>query len=383
MDFDLQWLLWALPLAFALGWLASRVDVRQWKREQTDSPKVYYKGLNLLLNEQQDKAIDTFIEAMQHDPDTSDLHFALGNLFRRRGEYERAVRVHEHLLQRADLPKSERARAQYALAQDYLKAGLFDRAEAAYRALEGTAFATEARLALLGQLERSRDWNAAIDVARQLEATGTGSFASHIAHCWCELALEADAAGHAGAADDAVRAAREAAPQAARPLVLAGQRAAARGAHAQALELWGQLIAAQPAFVNLVAREYAESAIAAGAAAAARDRLLALYRRAPTVDLLEAIVALEPDRSAGRARLLEHLRAHPSLSAARVLLATDAAGAPDGSEPRILRDAVQRASAPLHRYRCAACGFEAEHYFWQCPGCLGWDTYPPQRLDDQ
>jgi lipopolysaccharide biosynthesis regulator YciM len=383
MDFDLQWLLWGLPLAFALGWLASRVDVRQWKREQNDSPKVYYKGLNLLLNEQQDKAIDAFIEAVQHDPDTSDLHFALGNLFRRRGEYERAVRVHEHLLQRADLPKAERARAQYGLAQDYLKAGLFDRAEAAYRALEGTAFATEARLALLGLLERSREWNAAIDVAQRLEATGTGSFASHIAHCWCELALEADAAGHAAAADAAVQAARDAAPQAARPLVLAGQRAASRGEHAQALELWGQLIAAQPTFVNLVAREYAEAAIAAGTGGAARERLLGLYRRAPTVDLLEAIVRLEPDASARRARLLEHLRAHPSLSAAQALLAADAAQAAEGSEPRILREAVQRAARPLHRYRCAACGFEAEVYFWQCPGCLGWDTYPPQRLDDQ
>ena len=105
MDFDLQWLLLGLPIAFGLGWLASRLDVRQWRREQTDSPKAYFKGLNLLLNEQQDKAIDAFIEAVQRDPDTLDLHFALGNLFRRRGEYERAVRVHQHLLGRAGRPE--------------------------------------------------------------------------------------------------------------------------------------------------------------------------------------------------------------------------------------------------------------------------------------
>ena len=79
------------------GW-RSRFDLRQWKREQRDSPKAYFKGLNLLLNEQQDKAIDAFIEAVQNDPDTTELHFALGNLFRRRGEFERAVRVHQHLL---------------------------------------------------------------------------------------------------------------------------------------------------------------------------------------------------------------------------------------------------------------------------------------------
>ena len=133
MDFDtpglLLGLLVALPVAFLLGWAASRIDLRQLKRADRQAPKAYFKGLNLLLNEQTDKAIDAFIEAVQHDPDTSELHFALGNLFRRRGEFERAVRVHQHLLQRADLSAADRERAQHALAQDYMKAGLFDRAE--------------------------------------------------------------------------------------------------------------------------------------------------------------------------------------------------------------------------------------------------------------
>ena len=140
MDFDFQWLLIGLPVAFALGWMASSFDLRQLKRERQDSPRAYYKGLNLLLNEQQDKAIDAFIEAVQNDPDTTELHFALGNLFRRRGEFERAVRVHQHLLGRADLKAGDRDRAQLALAQDFMKAGLFDRAEAAWHALEGTPF---------------------------------------------------------------------------------------------------------------------------------------------------------------------------------------------------------------------------------------------------
>ena len=133
MDFELQWLLLAFPLAFLLGWVASRLDLRQLKREDRASPQAYFKGLNLLLNEQQDKAIDAFIEAVQHDPDTSDLHFALGNLFRRRGEYERAIRVHQHLLARADLRQEEREKAQHALANDFMKAGLFDRAEEAFQ----------------------------------------------------------------------------------------------------------------------------------------------------------------------------------------------------------------------------------------------------------
>ncbi len=149
MDFDLQWLLIGLPIAFGFGWIASRLDIGQWKRAQREAPKAYFHGLNLLLNEQHDKAIDAFIEAVQRDPDTTELHFALGNMFRRRGEFERAVRVHQHLLQRADLGAADRARAQHALAQDFVKAGLLDRAEEAYRALEGTGYDIEAKLARL------------------------------------------------------------------------------------------------------------------------------------------------------------------------------------------------------------------------------------------
>ncbi len=384
MNFDLQWLLLGLPIAFALGWLGSRLDLRQWKREQHDSPKAYFKGLNLLLNEQQDKAIDAFIEAVQHDPDTSDLHFALGNLFRRRGEYERAVRVHQHLVSRADLPRAERDRAQHALAQDFMKAGLFDRAEEAYKALEGTAFATEAQLALLTLHERSRDWRAAVEVAQKLEKSGTASFASRIAHYWCELAEEADARHQAVEADEALSQARAASPQSARPIVLAGQRAHARGDHAAALTLWGELLTAHPASFNLVARDYAAAALVCGEQAAALERLQSLYRRAPTMDLLAAIATLDAAPGAQRARLLNHLQEQPSLSAAQELLRqmTSEGFQLDANEVQGLRDAVSRAAKPLQRYRCAACGFEAQHYFWQCPGCLSWDSYPPQRLED-
>jgi len=383
MDFDQQWLLWALPIAFALGWLARVWDQRQRRRDLEGSQKVYYQGLNFLLNEQHDKAIDSFIAAVQQDPDTSELHLALGNLFRRRGEYERAVRVHQHVLGRADLPKSDRDRAQHGLAQDYLKAGLFDRAEAAFEALAGTSFDTESRLALLDLHERSRDWKAAVGVAEELEKSGAGSFASRIAHYWCELALEADVARQPEVAADALTRARDVAPSDARPLVLSGEQAAARGDHAAALRFWNTLMTARPAAFNLVARRYAASARATGDAAGALARLQALYEKAPTLDLLETVASLQPDNSAKESRLLSHLREHPTLAAAQSLLAQRDPAAPLGAaEAGAVGDAVRRAARPLHRYRCAACGFEAEHYFWQCPGCLGWDTYPPQRLED-
>ncbi|MFO1219804.1 MAG: lipopolysaccharide assembly protein LapB [Burkholderiaceae bacterium] len=386
-EFDLQWLLIGLPVAFALGWAASRLDIRQGRRADRAAPKAYFKGLNLLLNEQHDKAIDAFIEAVQSDPDTVELHFALGNLFRRRGEFERAVRVHEHLLQRGDLPAAERARAQHALAQDFVKAGLLDRADSAYEALEGTAYELEARLARLSLAERARDWRAAAALATQLEASGTGSYATRIAHHWCEIAQQAAAQGNASEADDALAQARRIAPQAPRPLLMAARRAQQAGDAAAAYARYAELIAVAPAMLTLVADEMAGAALAGGRADAARELFQRRHEQQPSTDLLAALRRLDEARSASdaasaattRARAL--LQQQPSLSAALEVLNTldDAEREP---ALRGVRDAVARAARPLRRYRCAACGFEAQQHFWQCPGCLGWDTFPPQRIEE-
>jgi lipopolysaccharide biosynthesis regulator YciM len=378
-DFDVQWLLIGLPVAFALGWIGSRIDLRQWRREQRAQPKAVFKGLNLLLNEQPDKAIDAFIEAVQNDPDTSELHFALGNLFRRRGEFERAIRVHEHLLQRADLPKKEREQAQHALAQDFMKAGLFDHAERAFAALDGSPYDTEARLALLQLHERARDWRAAVDDATRLERSGAGSFAPRVAHHWCELALEAEARTDDAAVEAALVQAREAAPDAPRAHVQAGQRHARAGRHDEALAAWSPLRQRHPGVFALIAPEYAASAKAVARSGEALAALQALHMQQPSSDLMTAIAALDGDAARARARHAEQLARQPTLAAAAAVLRDRA----DDDTGRALAGIVEHAAAPLARFRCAACGFEVQRWFWQCPGCLGWDTFPPQRLQDQ
>jgi lipopolysaccharide biosynthesis regulator YciM len=390
MDFDFQWLLLGLPLFFILGWLGSRLDLRQLKRETRDSPKAYYKGLSFLLNEQQDKAIDAFIEAVQNDPDTTELHFALGNLFRRRGEFERAVRVHQHLLGRGDLAARERERAQHALAQDIVKAGLFDRAEEAYKALEGTPWHTEARLALLNLYERSRDWRAAIEIAQQLEGTGTGSFARRISHYWCELSLVADQQDRTDESERALQQAIKADASSPRPWVMQGERLARAGKPAEAVDAWNELRVRDPATFALVAIDYASAALACARAPAAQAVLESLLADAPRLDFLAAWASLEPDVEVVANRYRQMLHAHPTLSAAREVLqqpaiaATAAAVGPFAEQSLAdVRSAVTRAAKPLQRYRCAACGFEAQRHFWQCPGCLTWDSYPPLRIEEQ
>ncbi len=381
-EFNLTWLLLLPALGFALGWLASRLDLRQVRREERDSPRAYYKGLNLLLNEQQDKAIDAFIEAVQNDPDTTELHFALGNLFRRRGEFERSVRVHQHLLSRADLSSADRDRAQYALAQDYAKAGLFDRAEAAYRALESSAFANEAHRALLDLYERSREWVQAHEMAAKLEAAGAGSYAARMAHHLCEQAQERAAAGNMSSAWQLLEHAHHTAPMAARAVVMMGQWQAQQGHPEQALATWGRLLELPQAPVALVADDIVRCVQPSGGVLL--ERALQLLRQAyaeqESLVVLQAINTLAP-QDAGPA-LQAHLARQPSLSAAAAVLKLPAEQWQEqGLKP--LREALERSALPLQRYRCAACGFEAQRYFWQCPGCLSWDSYPPQRIEEQ
>ena len=385
MEFDLSWILLGLPIVFALGWFASRLDLRQLRIEDRQAPKAYFKGLNYLLNEQQDQAIDAFIEAVQKDPDTSELHFALGNLFRRRGEYERAVRVHEHLLSRADLSRTDRDRAQHALSLDFLKAGLLDRAEDALRKLEGTRYQEQAWLTLLSLHERARDWAQAAGVAQQLQQAGQADFSGRLAHYLCEQAADAlNKKKDPAAAQSLLQQAIRDVPGAARPRIQLAGLLAGRGDDAGAFE---QLAALEPhasQAVPLVASELVRIGHASGQLARAQQLLERSYAALPSVDVADALVQAEIAAGApmqqARQGYVRHMAQEPSLIAAARWLSHEAF-AQEGAQPAVQRS-VEHAARPLARYRCAACGFEAQGYFWQCPGCQAWESFPPRRIEE-
>jgi lipopolysaccharide biosynthesis regulator YciM len=380
MEFDFTWVLLGFPIAFTLGWLASRLDLRQLRIENRQAPKAYFKGLNFLLNEQQDQAIDAFIEAVQNDPDTSELHFALGNLFRRRGEYERAVRVHEHLMSRGDLAQPERERAQHALALDFLKAGLLDRAEAALRKLEGTPFEEEAWLALLSIYERSRDWANATEIAARLGSSSHGSFSTRQAHYLCEQASTSVAAGDTAKALDSLRQAVALAPASARPLIDLAKLQNQLGQPHEALQTLLRLPEAAPQALPLAAVLLANIAQNSREQPATLALLKASYAQAPSIDVIEAIVKLEEDPVAARQWYVQHLEREVSLVAAGKWIAGEKLE--DAHHHTLVQRAMDQATKPLMRYRCAACGFEATQHFWHCPGCQAWDSYPARRIEE-
>ncbi|MDW5444560.1 lipopolysaccharide assembly protein LapB [Polaromonas sp. SM01] len=380
MEFDFTWVLLGFPIAFTLGWLASRLDLRQLRIENRQAPKAYFRGLNFLLNEQQDQAIDAFIEAVQNDPDTSELHFALGNLFRRRGEYERAVRVHEHLMSRGDLTQTDRDRAQHALALDFLKAGLLDRAEIALRKLEGTSYEEEARLALLSIYERSRDWDHATEIAAKLDSASHGSFSNRQAHYLCEQAIAAAASGDTEQALTKLQQAVSLAPASPRPLIDLAKLKSQLGRHQDAFATLRQLEKTAPQALPLAAGLLGNIAQQSGQQQAALALLQTHYADMPSIDVVEAITKLDADAATPRDHYLQHLEREASLVAAAKWIAGEKLG--DAHQQSLVQRALDKATKPLMRYRCAACGFEATQHFWHCPGCQAWDSYPARRIEE-
>ena len=382
MDFDLGWILLGLPLAFVFGWLASRFDIRQLRLENRQNPKAYFKGLNHLLNEQQDQAIDAFIQAVQQDPDTSELHFALGSLFRRRGEFDRAVRVHQHLLARSDLSRQEHERAQSALAYDFLKAGLLDRAEEGFAKLKHTAHNQEAQLALLSIFEKTRDWQKAFDTTREIEPQELGDFKTRQAHYLCELAAAAltQTPAQLSLAENLLQQAQLIAPQHARAYLASADLAHAQGQLAQAYQTLMELAERTPTCLPLLCERLLSWGRSLGKVKEIHALFLASYSAHPCLDVLKAVASLEGTSERAQNLLSQHRRLHPSLLVASWWLGHEQL---QHEEDRaFVQKALDRATVALNRYRCAACGFEAQKHFWHCPGCQAWDSYPSLRIEE-
>ncbi|MBQ5948463.1 lipopolysaccharide assembly protein LapB [Massilia sp. ST3] len=386
MEFEL-WMLLGIPFFFGLGWLAARVDINELVSESRTLPRGYFKGLNHLLNEQPDKAIDSFIEIVKLDPESADMHFALGNLFRRRGETERAIRVHQNLLARPDLPGEQKAQAQYELGMDYLKAGLLDRAEESFNLLSDTPFAVQARKALLEIYQREKEWKRAIEVATGLQESGAGARQKEIAQFYCELAQDALVHLQPSDAMALLDKALQADRSSVRATILHGDALLAQDDVEGALLAWRRVEHQSVPHVALVAQRLMDGYRKVGRPQEGVNLLRAYLAEASSIDLIEVVfkAVIELDGvEAAKQLVIEELRRNPTLLGLDKLLEARLMDAPAHvwEELSMVKNLVQRYTQKLARYQCSHCGFKARQFYWQCPGCSRWETYPPRRTEE-
>jgi lipopolysaccharide biosynthesis regulator YciM len=386
MEFE-TWMLIGIPLFFAMGWITARVDIRQLLSESRILPRAYFKGLNFLLNEQPDKAIDAFIEIVKLDPETADMHFALGNLFRRRGEIERAIRVHQNLLARPDLPAEQQAQAKYELGMDYLKAGLLDRAEETFNQLVESPYSVQARRALLEIFQREKEWTRAIEAAVGLQESGAGARQKEIAQFYCELAQDALVHLHTDDAlallDKAVHTDRKNV----RATLLTGDAQLANGDVEGALMTWRRVEQQSVPHVALVAARLMDGYKKVGRPQEGVNLLRAYLAEASSIDLIEVVfkAVIELDGvDAAKELVVDELRRNPTLLGLDKLLEARLMDAPANiwEELSMVKNLIHGYTQKLARYRCSHCGFKARQFYWQCPGCSNWETYPPRRTEE-
>lgn len=387
MEFETWWLL-ALPLFFALGWLAARIDIKQLVTESRRLPNSYFKGLNFLLNEQPDKAIEAFIEVAKVAPETVELHFALGSLFRRRGEVERGIRMHQNLLDREDLAPEQRMAALFELAQDYLKAGLLDRAEELFSKLAGTAYEQQGLKFLLEIYEQEKDWMKAIETSRKMDAITGESSAKDIAHFYCELAAAEIPHSRFDNArrflDEALGVNRKCT----RANMLLGDIAMAEGDTAGAIETWQRIETQNPAYLSLLADKLIAAYDKVGRHGEGLQLLRGYLEVNPSLDLLMAVfqATLESEGPDAAHQLLrEQLRRMPTLIGLAKLVDVQIVQAPPERQPdlELVRNLLQQHTRNLALYKCDSCGFRARQFYWHCPACHGWETYVPRRTEER
>jgi lipopolysaccharide biosynthesis regulator YciM len=387
MELEYWWLL-ALPLFFALGWMAARIDIRQLLSESRALPLSYFKGLNFLLNEQPDKAIEAFIEVVKVDPQTIELHFALGSLFRRRGEVDRAIRMHQNLVERADLAQDQRLQALFELAQDYLKAGLLDRAEELFLRLDSTAHAEAALRFLLEIYEQEKDWRKAITIAEKLESVTGRSHQKEIANFFCEMAVTAM---HDSRPDDARRHLNEALSHhrlCVRANILLGDLELAGKQPEAAIEAWKRIESQNPAYLGLVAERLLDAFKQCRRVGEGIMLLRGYLSKYPSLDLLNTIFQGTLDKDGADAAyslVRDELRRSPTLLGLDKLLEAQLLEAPmeRRRDLEMMKELVHLHTRSLAMYKCDSCGFRARQFYWHCPACGEWETYAPRRTEEK
>ncbi len=369
-----------LLLAIA-GWALGRFGDRD---EVETAPPLnidYLKGLNFLLNEQTDQALEHFLKMVRVDDKTIETHFALGSLFRRRGEVDRAIRIHQNIIARPDLAADQRDQALYSLARDYQKAGLLDRAEKLFsRLAQGSRYQVQALENLCRIYEQEKEWEKAIEAGQHLEQIGGRSLGLQIAHYYCELAEEAAAQQDYAAAREFVKKAQADRPRTLRGALVRARIAQETDANDTALTLYQRVINEHSYLI-----------------AEALPEIVAIYDREDKLDELDPEIRSRLADDPAMSQLLAYSAIVNGIAGIPVIdeaveryvmneptlgefVDLECVGAtPESREESLarIRKALGKLAASTPRYQCQECGFSSQRLLWQCPSCRSWETQRP------
>jgi len=379
---ELFWLL--LPVAAASGWWAAKRNISRQEVSVAERSPGYFSGLNYLLNEQPDKAIDVFIRMLEVDSDTVETHLALGNLFRRRGEVDRAIRIHQNLIARPMLNREQRAQALLELGQDYMKAGLFDRAESLFNELgEMHMFQAQALENLLTIYQQERDWDKCLQVAKRLGQRTGKSRSKECAHYYCELAEEAQFRKDLVKTSQLLKKAQLSDEGCVRATILQGRIEAMNGSPKSAIRTLRQVEKQDPAYLSEVLPAIIECYREQGNRTELVRYLRKLYERHHSVSSVLALtdfIQEDEGEEAAIRFLSSYLHAHPNLEGLdRMVGLSLKAGKNDGWESlQILQQILNKLLDSRAAYQCVSCGFSAKTLHWQCPSCKSWGSIKPR-----
>ncbi|MCB1866310.1 MAG: lipopolysaccharide assembly protein LapB [Chromatiales bacterium] len=386
----IEYALFLIPVAAAVGWwsghrsAARRVDLGV----SLDCGRDYLKGLNYLLNEQPDKAIDIFIRMIEVDSETVETHLALGHLFRRRGEVDRAIRIHQNLIARPTLSKDQRAGALLELGLDYMRAGLFDRAESLFAEVVETGVHCESALEqLLMIYQQEKDWTRAIDVGKRLQTYASHDWSADIAQFHCQLAEEALARSDRSEAQTLLNKALAADKNCVRAVIMQGDLARRANDWKGALKQYRRVEEIDSGYLPEVLIPMRDSFIALGAMNDWRRHLEIMLERRASIGGIEALadlIAAERGVVAAGEFLLEKLQRQPSLEGLYKLMSMSLDGRlpPSIDALRLFRELAAKLLDSQPHYRCENCGYPAGSLHWQCPSCKQWSTIKPLQGPD-
>ncbi|MFL6654871.1 MAG: lipopolysaccharide assembly protein LapB [Sulfurifustis sp.] len=379
--YDLLWLL--LPLAAASGWFVARYDAKRQSAKSFDLPSAYFKGLNFLLNEQPDKAIEIFIQVLEVNSETVETHLALGNLFRRRGEVERAIRIHQNLIARPTLSREQRTYALLELGQDYFKAGLFDRAENLFLELaEVRAHSEQALRLLLSIYQQEKEWDKAIQTGHRLARVNGKPMNEVIAHYYCELAEQAVGKKNYAAAREQLEQALAADPNCVRASIVLGDIEAREGRYREAIAAWRRVEDQDEHYFGEVAGRIADAYRRLNDEEGLYEFFSGALKRHAAISITLTFADVVKRRDGAKAAekfIVDSLRRQPNVHGLQHLIdiSIEQAQGAAKTDLLLLKGIIEELRQQHQGYACQQCGFRGRTLHWLCPSCTHWNTIKP------